>query len=826
MTKNRLDVTDKLTFRAHAASERFNWPAPPGYEYALRDRGANPGDCALIFNDGAKAKGRLLEFLPDESLLKFQQTGTDTGLSIGFSSILGLNLLPPVALRREAFGVDTRLDQQVFVPSERQPFSIELVTGNFFSGETVGYVHALCGLFIFQPDAEGVIRGFVPAAATRSYTIGKPIGQLLVDQNLASPQVIDEALQKQQAMRGQRLGEYLTENRIVSQEQLEAALRQQRAQPIQKLGEALVALGHLTPAQLDDALMIASRNRSMPLGQILQEMGVVDAGTVTAVMAKKMGIPYIDLEKFHISPSALKRIPQAVAQRHQILPIAESENSLVVAIDSPKKMANLEEVRFVAGMKLIPVLASAEDIAFALKTSYAAASPLPEPKAPEPALRAAAASDADIGQLTARLSAQSGAAELDEQEDAPTDSILVQLVNRIILDAVEQGASDIHVETNAGGQHLRVRFRKDGVLVTYRDLPSRFRKAVISRIKIMARLDITERRRPQDGKIEFARPGSGKVELRIATIPTANGLEDLVIRVLSAAVPVALDQLGLDAESLAAVKLLVSRSHGLLLVCGPTGSGKTTSVHSLLSLLNTSDVKIWTAEDPIEIVQAGLRQVQVNPKLGWTFGAAMRAFMRGDPDVIMVGEMRDAETAKTGIEASLTGHLVLSTLHTSSAPESVVRLLELGMDPFNFADSLLGVLAQRLVRRLCPACRTAYVPAASELEELALEYCAESSVKVDKVLQTWRKKHGDAAGRITLFRATGCGACDRLGYKGRIGLFELLVADAGLKKLIRMRSAASDITAAAIANGMRTLKQDGIEKVVGGITDIQQVRSA
>jgi len=414
--------------------------------------------------------------------------------------------------------------------------------------------------------------------------------------------------------------------------------------------------------------------------------------------------------------------------------------------------------------------------------------------------------DVGIGELTHRLAAETADAAIDETQSIEQDNTLVQLVNKMIIDAAEQKASDIHIEANPGGKDMRVRFRKDGALVTYLDLPAKFRKAVVSRLKIMAQLDITERRKPQDGKIEFRRFGPLDVDLRMATIPTAGGLEDIVMRVLTAANPVALDALGFDAAQLQALKRLISRPHGLFLVCGPTGAGKTTTLHSLLRELNTADLKIWTAEDPIEIVQPGLRQVQVNPKIGWTFAAAMRSFMRADPDVIMVGEMRDAETAKTGIEASLTGHLVFSTLHTNSAVESVVRLLDLGMDPFNFADALLGVLAQRLVRTLCPDCKVAYAPSGPELEELAAE---------SRVLPA---KH-------MLYRAKGCARCDRTGYKGRMAVYELLVADAAVKRLVQSRAPVSEITAVAALAGLPTLKQSAIDKVIEGHTDVHQVRS-
>ncbi|MDQ5847834.1 MAG: Flp pilus assembly complex ATPase component TadA, partial [Pseudomonadota bacterium] len=440
--------------------------------------------------------------------------------------------------------------------------------------------------------------------------------------------------------------------------------------------------------------------RSVPLGQILADMGVVDAEVIQGLMAKKLGIPFVNLRSLKIPPNVLKRIPSAVAYRYNIVPVAEADNALVIAVDNPMQMGKMEELRFIAGSKLVPVMASMEDIRFALERSYG-------PERDTAAIAAARAGlDVGIGELTTRLAAESGEVELNEQHAAESDSTLIKLVNKIILDAVEQKASDIHIEANPTGKSLRIRFRKDGSLVTYLDVPGSFRKALISRIKIMSQLDITERRKPQDGKIAFKQFGPLDVELRVATIPTANGLEDVVMRVLAAAIPVPVDKLGFDAAALENIKRLISRPHGMFLVCGPTGSGKTTTLHSLLAFLNTTDTKIWTAEDPIEITQAGLRQVQMNPKIG--------------------------------VEASLTGHIVLSTLHTNSAAESVVRLLDLGMDPFNFADALLGVLAQRLVRKLCAECKLKHEPTVKEMEEIAVEYCGGASADADKLVKKWR----------------------------------------------------------------------------------------
>jgi type II secretory ATPase GspE/PulE/Tfp pilus assembly ATPase PilB-like protein len=403
----------------------------------------------------------------------------------------------------------------------------------------------------------------------------------------------------------------------------------------------------------------------------------------------------------------------------------------------------------------------------------------------------------------------------EEQEVVDERSTqVVRLVDQILITAYRKNVSDVHIEPVPDAQYTNIRFRMDGVCQDYMKVPISMAKGILSRIKVMARLDIAERRLPQDGKIKFRRKGIAPFELRVATLPTAGGYEDGVLRILSRAGAISLEELALSENNLKVMKRMLAQPYGLVLVAGPTGSGKTTTLHAALGVINKPGTKIWTAEDPVEVSQPGLRQVEVKPEIGLNFARVMRAFLRADPDVIMIGEMRDQEAAGISIEASLTGHLVFSTLHTNNAAETVTRLLDMGFNPVNFSDAFLGVVAQRLVRRLCEECRKGYQPSQEEFDEIVTEY-GEAEFETSGIT---------LGPDLTLYRPEGCEACSGTGYQGRLAIQEVMEGTNEIKRLIKKQATSETISDEARSHGMRTLRQDGISKAFNGLTDMGEVR--
>ncbi len=602
------------------------------------------------------------------------------------------------------------------------------------------------------------------------------------------------------------------------------ALQAPQAHRASRLGEALVARGLVAPDLLARALV--AQQQSQPhrlLGRMLAEAGVITEQQLAASLADWLGLQVVDLGDIQPERPALAAVPRAVAEREGVLPLMLRGDTLVVAVPDPWDQRLLDELRFMAEHRVLPVAAVPGTLGPALARAYRAC-PAPAEEAPAPPRTGT------LRDLAAELATHADeAAGTDPTTVAESDNTLVRLINRLIADAVALRASDIHIETAEPPRPVRVRLRVDGELLQHLEVPAQYRFAMVARLKIMADLDISEHRKPQDGKIDFARFGGPRVELRMVTVPTARGLEDVVLRLLSSLKPMPLDEIGLSAANLAGVRSAMAKAYGLILICGPTGCGKTTTLHSVMRELNTEQRKIWTAEDPVEITQEGLRQVQVHSRIGWTFAAAMRTFLRADPDIIMIGEMRDEETARIAVEASLTGHLVMSTLHTNSAPESITRLLEIGLDPFMFSDSLLAVLAQRLVRRLCPHCRRPEPLSRAALEALTHQYRASSNgigPTAEQLQARWRQVHGQGAQGLCQYHRGACAACEGSGYHGRMGLHELLLADEPLRERVRHRAGAAELQACGLAAGMLTLRQDGIEKVLAGLTDMPEVLAA
>ena len=503
-------------------------------------------------------------------------------------------------------------------------------------------------------------------------------------------------------------------------------------------------------------------------------------------------------DKHPIPGDLLKNLKREYLRRELWVPIGKADGNIQVIIDDPNNILKRDTIESLLKTKSVRYDVSLlEDIQKFINYFY---------QAPE--------DESSISDILHKLDVEEESEEEGEDAVTESDSVIMQLVNKIINDAYARRASDIHVEPNVGKKNVEVRFRVDGDCAIYQTVPYNYRAALVSRIKIMSNLDITVRRIPQDGKIKFKRSATDEIELRVATIPTQGNVEDVVMRILAKGETLPLEAMGMSKRNYAELLKILEKPYGMILVVGPTGSGKTTTLHAALHHINTPDRKIWTAEDPVEITQYGLRQVQVQPKIGFDFAAAMRAFLRADPDVIMVGEMRDFETAKTGVEASLTGHLVFSTLHTNSAPETITRLLDMGIDPLNFADALLGILAQRLVRTLCKKCKESYHPTLEEYQEIVESYGPGLFAQLNI-------PYNDD---FVLNRPKGCDACDKTGYKGRMGIHELLVGTDEEKRLIQKHAHVEEMRDLAISQGMTTLLQDGIMKAIQGITDFKQVR--
>ena len=595
--------------------------------------------------------------------------------------------------------------------------------------------------------------------------------------------------------------------------------QRQKPQVVKTKYDYLISDAVLSAGEFDLASRSA-RKKAVDIEQVLADEFQVKIPAIGAALAKFFNVPYEPFKSDRIKPmDLLKNLKREYVDANQWIPIDDGKDGLIVLCLDPERIRSSRIASNVfPKAKLVYRVTTQKEFKETCDQFYGVE----------------VDNGGDIDDLLSSLDSDEGEAVegANDEVSAAADNELVKLVNKIVIDAYNQGASDIHIEPYPGKAKTEIRFRRDGSLAPYIEVPASYRSAIVARLKIMCDLDISEKRKPQDGKIKFKKFGPLDIELRVATIPTTGGVEDIVMRILAAGEPIPIDKLGLTTKNSENLKNAVSKPYGLFFVCGPTGSGKTTTLHSVLGFLNTPDTKIWTAEDPVEITQKGLRQVQVNKNV-MDFAMVMKAFLRADPDIIMVGEMRDAETTHIGIEASLTGHLVFATLHTNSAPEAVIRLLDMGMDPFNFADALIGILAQRLAKRLCK-CKEPYTPGPDELKAFMNEYTTDLRMsdtwkkdpqgEAKKLYDYWLKEYGKE-GKLQFHKAKGCEVCGGSGYKGRCGLHELMIASDAVKRLIQERARVTDLFVKSVEEGMSTLKMDGMDKVMMGLTDMKQVRT-
>ncbi len=743
----------------------------------------------IKFLNGSETRGYLArEFSPEGEGIDVYRKGEDRAVAYLFSTICYIKLsgepdaAPPAG--EEGLFEDVRT-------ATGEKFHLRLKKNNAFSQ----------GVFAYPLEPTGGFnRFFFTCSGLRLQPTDRPLGEVMKQQGLIDGRDLDEALEVQRHLRKRRVGEIIAQQTEVTQEEVEGVVAQaskngQRT-PQARIGDILIEAGLVTRRQVEEAIAQQDAGKRRRVGTILVEKGLISEDQLLTALARKFGLRVIDLSGINIKPEVVRLLSRDLIERMQVLPVEATESRLVVATSTPTDPTISENLRFATNRRIELVVASAGQIAEYISSLFTE-------------------SEDSVEELIQDLD-EFDIEVVEEQElekVTESDSKVINVVNKILLDAHRRGVSDIHFEPEGGFLPLLVRYRKDGECFTVHKIAAQYKAAMISRIKIISKLDIAERRRPQSGKIQL-KHGRERIEFRVEITPTIGGQEDAVLRVLSSTRIFPLDKLGFSPKNLTRFKALVKKPYGIILCVGPTGSGKTTSLHSAIAEINTGNRKIWTAEDPVEITQRGLRQVQVNAKIGFTFEEALRSFLRADPDVIMIGEMRDPVTAKAAIGASLTGHLVFSTLHTNNAPETIVRLIEMGEDPINFADAMLGIMAQRLVRRLCEACKEPYHPAREEYDELVQSYGAEAFAA------------GGLPGYspdLTLMKAVGCPECEGLGFSGRIAIQELLVNTPDIRRAIKERVGIDALTGVACDQGMVTLRQDGIEKVFLGITDFNQV---
>ncbi len=799
------------------------WPVPPFHIYADEPAWTQAQACEIEGLKGAIRRCFLVGVADQQKAVLIQIVLSKPPFALAFSQFRKLTLKQPL---KPKAGADGEPFSDVIGERYYSSYELTLRTGETLAGRTVGYVETAFGLYLFAPlDAQGTVeRQFVPNEAfstVRFEAVNAP--------DLEPPLPIDTVPTTLPPGT-------LKEPQIVSPEQLLQALDKQAKLPLIRLGEALIRLGYISETQLHQALAFRQANDRTPLGQLLVNLGFLSRKKLNTALARKMGYPMVNVAQFPVENDALRKISLTVAQRLMVLPLVLRPNLLVVAASDPTLHGMIEELEFLSQVRVVAVLGDSLQIMSATSSAYQKMGGNAWADSSNLIDFSDDVSEGITGSQLLASMAQQEQRQHDRDVEAPdpqvaaSDSKLVRLVNSMIVEAFDSGASAIHVECRPGRANVRIRFRRDSVLAPYLDLPYTYRAAVVERLKVMAELTPSDRGGPCDGKIDFHQfSPRHRLALRLATLPTVDGLEDAVLRLLAPNAPMTLDNLGLSAANLAQWRDAVGQPGGLVLCVGPSGSGRSTTLHATLRDLNKPERKIWTAEDPIAISQPDLRQVQISPSTGWTYARALRAILCADPDVIMVGDLSQTQTARAAVEAALSGRLLLSTLATRHATEAVHRLIGLGLHPLGLAEALQAVLAQRLVRRLCAHCRVQEEAPDALLAEWLDDYLRAFAPahRPDraKTLAQWRVTYGKDD-RLQHVQARGCEHCHGSGFAGRLALHELLRITPALRALIQTAARPEQIQAEALKSGdFRTLRQDGIVKVLQGLTTLEEVRA-
>lgn len=826
----------------------FCWPAPLSALYSKAEPWTEPQECELEGLNGSIGRCALVLISPADQSIQVQIERTKAPITLAFSQFRRLTLKTPIY-------------PQDFLSAEQFPglqshqasaeYQLQMRDGSVRSGLTVGYVETSFGLFVFTPldDRGAVERAFIPQEAFVSVSLGSHVKPMNADSGTAPAATAGTAQSPSTVPRTLKLDDYLADAAVVSQEQLMLALDHQSKMPTIRVGEALLRLGYVSEAQLQEALAEQSGKSAKPLGELLIQAGALTRRDLNTALARKMGYPVVDVTKFPIERAALEKIPVSTAHRLMVLPLLARGELTVVASPDPTRREFLEELEFLLHGRVIATLGDEDQISQTITVAYDrlgqgdwqqdnmtqqvdtrdqnSRTDLLE-RMELPGFGKVPATEGAVNDIGA-----SHEAVHETPAATDVDSTVLRLINTMISEAASSGATDIHVEVPRDAGKVRIRFRKDGRLEPFLMLPQTLRAGLIARLKTMANLDTLEHRKPQDGRIDFQKFSPRlPLHLRMHTVPTANGLEDVVLKLLPGATssqPLALDQLDLSPDNLEGLRQAIKLPRGMVLCVGPIDSGKNTTLHAVLASLGSADQKIWSAHASLDISQPEVRQVQVNPHIGWTFAAALRSFLQADADILMTDALPDAETAQVAVDAALTGHMVLSTLPTHSAAETVRRLIDMGVSPFSLADALQAVLAQKRVGRFCMSCRTSEAASPAAIDALLDDYLnafpeARRPAR-QALLAQWTHQYG-VNGALHTYHAVGCSDCEGSGLSGRVALQELMRVSPGLRRLIQTGAASQALVHEAFEDGkFRSLRQDGITKVLAGLTSLDEVQA-